>query len=148
MANFSIDDYNDHLEGDHLACRPGHEAPGLEFLCVYGIPMAATSCLLVAYSCFLLGFQQRRRRKRVAAASRPSMVVENSKSSNRMNRQSDLNAKLTAMEKMVFNLGFMCTFYAVAYIMYGNGTMYPSTDIRSQLGDIIGECYRNTVVRI
>jgi hypothetical protein len=148
MTNFSIDDYNDHLEGNHLACRPGHEAPGLEFLCVYGIPLVGTSCMLVAYSCFVLGFKQRRRRKRVAATTRPSIAVGNSKSSRKLGRQAKMTAKLTALEKMIFNLGFMCTFYAVAYVMYGNGTMYPSTDVRSLLGDFICEYHLNTVVRM
>jgi hypothetical protein len=133
LGNFT-GDYNDHLDGDFLACKPGATADGLEFLCTIGFPAVGTALLLTGASFLYFaadklsrGVQSIDQQTRTTAAE-PG--VESSHTT---------HAKMHFYHivKLLATLGINAVLLGLISIVYGWGTIYPTTHVRGQVGDVL-----------
>ena len=132
-------DYNDNLEGDFLACNPGNVAEGLEFVCNFGMPIIGSALLLIGGWLLYLAFIQRRHRKLLAKQIRDATYVPNAQDSQRVHPQSDATDMFSYIEKVLLSLGVVSICVSLMFLLYGLGTMYPTTHIRGQIGDVAGK---------
>jgi hypothetical protein len=129
MINSSVD-YNDMLEGDALACRPGNVAPGLEYICEYYLPLLGAAALLNGISFFSLFVQGRRLQRSIAMQTGGTTTPGNAR---------ECGKRFSHSEKVILSLGALCVSYGINLFTNGWGTMYSTQHIRGQIGDFIGE---------
>ena len=132
-------DYNDELEGDFLACRPGHVAEGLEFVCTIGFPILGSTGLIFALWCPYTVYIQRRHRKLVARQTEGVLEVPNARNSREGHSQRDNTATFSNEEKLLLSGSVLIVATSLNRLVNGAGTMYPSTHIRGQIGDVAGK---------
>jgi hypothetical protein len=138
MDNITVD-YNDMLEGDRLACRPGNVAPGLEYLCEYCHPILGVAASLAGLSFFNLFVQGRRFQKSIARHLGGTATVGNARDRDERPSRRKTTSALGHSEKVVLTLGTMCVSCGLPFIVNGWGTMYSSQHIRGQIGDFFGK---------
>ena len=130
-------DYHDNLEGDFLACKPGSVAEGLEFVCTFGMPILGSAWLLIGGWLLYIVFIQRRDRKLLAKQRRDASYMPNAQDSQSVHAQSDATNMFSYIEKVLLSLGVASICASLMFLLYGVGTMYPTTHIRGQIGDVV-----------
>ena len=137
--NFTTRVYNDGLEGNFFACKPGNVAEGLEFVCTVGLPIFGSAFLLIGGWLLYLAFIQRRHRKLRAKQIRDATYVPNAQDAQRVYPQSYSTDMFSYIEKLIISASAISVGGSLIYFVNGFGTMYPTTHIRGQVGDISGE---------
>jgi hypothetical protein len=128
-------DYNDDLDGDSLACKPGHAAVGIEAFCVIGLPSIGWLLVANGISFLYIGIIQHRRKNEIHRSVLPSLdQVPNAK--RKLERE---RAALRYRAKLFCALGTSVLAYGLFILVHGFGTVYPTTHIRGQIGDAIGK---------
>ena len=140
-------DYKDELEGDFLACKPGNVAEGLEVVCTLGIPIIGTAVLLNGLWLLQITYTERRHRKLLARQTRDAACLPDARNSLRNSGrvhlvESDAIATFSNKEKRLLVNGASAVGISLVRLVYGFGTMYPTTHIRGQIGDAIGKKQR------
>jgi hypothetical protein len=143
MRNFTVD-YNDMLEGDALACRPGNVAPGLEYLCEYFHPLLGMLACVTGLSYVSFISKNRRHNKLVARQRGDTTTFRSARERGEVQRR----GILAQSDKVALALGTACVSYGLAFIVNGWGTMYPTQHIRGKIGDFVGEYKAFAVVII
>jgi hypothetical protein len=132
-------DYYDPLDGDdgdHLACKPGNVAEGFEVVCNFGMPIVGSLQLLNGLSFILLVYIRRRNKKLLARQTRDGLEIPNVINSSNTNPQIDA---LSYAEHLLLTCGVCVIGLSLMFFVYGWGTMYPTTHIRGQIGDLVGK---------
>jgi hypothetical protein len=133
LGNFT-GDYNDHLDGDFLACKPGATAEGLEFLCTIGFPFVGSAMLLGGASFIYFAADKLSRGVESIGQQARTTTAEPSVESSRMahaKKHFYHVIKLRAMN------GLNAVLLGLISIVYGWGTMYPTSHLRGQVGDVL-----------
>jgi hypothetical protein len=134
-ATNATNDYNDGLDGDSLACKPGDAAAGLETFCTIGLPILGSVLVLNgAWFLYLSSIQRRRKR----ALQRQVSQIQDLSSVAVRKLHTD-RAALQYLERLFLALGTAVFNYGLLYLVYGVGLVYPTTHIRGQIGDFLGE---------
>ena len=136
--NWTVD-YNDELDGPHLACKPGDAAEGFEDACSWGMSIIGSVAFLNGMYCFYLVHIKRRHWKLLTMYKRDAANdMPNVQSSPKLGVET-----FSKMEKLLLSAGVMHVSLSLMFLVYGFGTMYPTTHIRGQIGDAIGKKERN-----
>ena len=136
--------YNDELEGDFLACKPGNVAEGLEGICTLGMPIIGWGTLLNSFWFLYLAYIQRCHRKLLAKQTWDPACVPKVRNSPKVYPQSDATDTFSYMEKLLLCLGVATASFSPMFLLHGAGTMYSTTHIRGQIGDVAGTKERNS----
>jgi hypothetical protein len=143
--NFSTSSYSDNLDGENLACAPRNVAEGLEFLCTAGIPILGVGNLLNGvWSCLLAGLKWRNNNAFTTtkqARNTPTVATAapgGTKSTGTDHSKHEQQASKHHVELLLVAVGVAGALTGVTILLTGYGTMYPTTHIRSQVGDFVG----------
>jgi hypothetical protein len=126
-------EYYDQLDGDFLACKPGNVAEGLEFICTIGNPGVGSVYIVNAVWVLGIAFTTRRTRQHVADQTRIGVDKTNAQTS----RTTNSDKYSSYAERVMLASGLNLFFIGLCFIVYGWGTMYPTTHIRGQIGDML-----------
>jgi hypothetical protein len=128
-------DYNDDLDGEFLACSPGNNAVGLEFICTVGFPVIGLVMLLNGIWLLVLAFT-------IQGRHRASSPRTRNESNMKTSRARHLSTQTKYATKVLLASGFNMLGCGLISIIYNFGTMYPTTHWRGQVGDIL-ICFQN-----
>jgi hypothetical protein len=134
-------DYNDELDGNYLACKPGDVAEGLDDVCNFGMPIVGSAALLNGLYSFFLAYIKRCHRKLLARYTRDTAHDP----SNDQNSPKVGTETFSYMEKLLLSNGICQVSISLSFFVYGVGTMYPTTHIKGQIGDAAGKKEREPV---
>ena len=137
--NLTTRDYDDELDGDYLACKPGDEAEGLEGICRFGMPLVGFAALGNGLYAFYLIYIIRRHRKLLTRQKRYAASFSNARNSRKVHPQSDAKEMFSYTDKLLISTGVGKVGLWLVVFVYGFGTMYPTTHIRGQIGDVAGK---------
>ena len=126
----------DQLDGDSLACKPGNVAEGLELVCNFGMPIVGSLQLLNGLSFIWLAYIRQRHRKLLARQTRNGLAEPSARNSRNVSPQ---NEGLNYVEHLLLSVGVSVVGLSLMFFVYGWGTMYPTTHIRGQIGDLVGK---------
>jgi hypothetical protein len=137
----SSGDYSDELEGNGLACAPGNEAPGLEFLCTVGLPLLGVGNLVNGLGiCYLANvkwrLQHKTKRMKPTVKTKETMLPGDGRLG-RSQYQQQTSRSFAA--KLLCSIGVSVLLTSLTFLLHGFATMYPRGHIRSQIGDVASE---------
>jgi hypothetical protein len=136
----STKDYQDGLDGENLACKPGNIAEGLEFVCNNGMPLLGSWYLLLGLHDLFLLYISRRNRLLCAKRSQDATYVPTSpQNAPKPHPESDTKGIFSPGEKFYLSGGVVGISTSLVFFVYGFGTMYPTTHIRGLIGDGMGK---------
>ena len=122
---------NGKLDDNYLACKPGEVAEGFEDACSLGMPILGSVILLNGLYCLFLAYITRHNRKLLAKFTRDPARAQNSP---KVGKET-----FSKMEKLLLSSGAMHVSLSLMFLVYGYGTMYPTTHINGQIGDAAGK---------
>ena len=141
-------DYNDELDGDYLACKPGNVAEGLTLFCNFGMPIIGVLMLLNGLFYIYLTYIHRRHRKLLARQTRVVSYTPDARQSPRVHPKSDATKVFSYIEKLLLCISALAISTSLQFIVNGFGTMYPTTYIRGQIGDVVGKKKKNRIILV
>jgi hypothetical protein len=148
--NLSVNYYNDDLDGDHLACKPGAVAVGLETLCSLAIPVTGWVHVGLSLWTFGLAHREGTRRQLLAKYSQETgQPTSFTRKSRHKGAPVQDSTSFSHKERVLYTLAFTLMCQAGMWLTYGWGTKYPTTHIMGQLGDLFGKFHvcLSTVLR-
>jgi hypothetical protein len=140
--NSTPGDYSDQLEGNNLACAPGNEADGLEFLCTVLFPTMGLGTIANGLA---FGFQAFVRWRSIQLKVAASTTAANTAGKSPPQRTNSNNSKYTQLARNYLAVKVLCAvgatsiFTGLSFLLHGFCTMFPTTHIRSQFGDFAGK---------
>jgi hypothetical protein len=138
--NLSINYYNDDLDGDNLACKPGAVAVGLEVVCSLATPVIGWVHVGLSLWTFGIAYKEGIRRHLLVKYSLDTGLASSITKKTRNIDSSVQNLRsFSHKEKLLYTLAFALMCEAGMWLTYGWGTKYPTTHSIGQLGDLFGK---------
>jgi hypothetical protein len=136
--NLTINYFNDDLDGDNLACKPGAVAVGLEAVCDLVMPVIGWVHVGLSLWTFGLAYREGARRHLLAKYSRDTgqRTSFTRRSRHKGSPVQDSTTSFSHMERLFYTVAFAMMCVAGMWLIYGFGTKYPTTHIMGQLGDV------------
>jgi hypothetical protein len=116
-------DYEDQLDGGFLACHPLSMPEELAIVCNILMPTIGWMLNVTGLFQFYLAAAYHSNRMRIRRmASTPSTQA---------------NVRVSHMERVLLSAGATTIFVGAGFLVYGFGTVYPTSHIRGQIGDAV-----------
>jgi hypothetical protein len=128
----------DHLDGDSLACKPGHEEVGYEIICRFIHPAIGYAHILCSLGYLRLLLLERRKTNTIVPTTQYGKDVQHTrKSPQNATSKTEKRAYLSYSQRMYLVLWIHQFQGGLLWLIHGMGTKYGGNHISGQIGDFV-----------